>query len=49
MIGVINPNLNLKITDQITTKGITQYYMEKLLGFGVQLPENFIKIKKKTA
>lgn len=49
MIGVINPNLNLKITDQITTKGITKYYMEKLLGFGVQLPENFIKIKKKTA
>lgn len=49
MIGVINPNLNLKITDQITTKGITKYYMEKLLGFGIQLPENFIKIKKKTA
>lgn len=39
MQGIQNNGLNMKITDQITQKGITKYYIEKLLGVGTQLPE----------
>lgn len=49
MLGVTNPKMNLSIKDQITGKGWTAYYMEKGLGFGVVLPENFKIVKNKTA
>ena len=47
MIGLQNNNLNIKIEDMITTKGVTKYWMEKLLGWAIQLPENFIRVKAK--
>lgn len=49
MLGITNPKLNLKINDNITMKGWTAYYMEKGLGFGVVLPENFTIVKNKQA
>ena len=49
MLGVTNPKMNLSIKDQLTGKGWTAYYMEKGLGFGVVLPENFKIVKNKTA
>lgn len=49
MLGVTNPKMSLKLQDQLTAKGWTAYYMEKGLGFGVVLPENFHIIKKKSA
>ncbi|WP_408956224.1 phage major capsid protein [Natroniella sp. ANB-PHB2] len=45
MQGIQNNNLNIRIEDRVTTKGFTKYYLEKLLGAGVQLPERFVKIK----
>lgn len=47
MLGIQNNKLVMNIKDQITQKGFTKYYMEKMLGFGVVLPENFTIIKKK--
>ena len=47
MQGIQNNKLNMMIQDQITTKGLTKYYMEKLLGVGTQLPEYATKIVKK--
>ena len=49
MLGVTNPKMNLSIKDQLTGKGWTAYYMEKGLGFGVVLPENFKIVKNKTS
>lgn len=49
MLGITNPKMNINIKDQITGKGWTAYYMEKGLGFGVVLPENFKIVKNKTA
>lgn len=49
MLGVTNPKMNLSIKDQLTGKGWTAYYMEKGLGFGVVLPENFQIVKNKTS
>ncbi|SKA06752.1 phage major capsid protein, HK97 family [Cetobacterium ceti] len=46
MLGLYNPGLDMRLEDRITKKGFTKYYMEKLLGFGIQLPENFIRVKK---
>lgn len=48
MQGIQNNGLNIKITDQITQKGITKYYMEKLLGVGTQLPEYAVMCVKKS-
>lgn len=47
MQGIQNNKLNMMIQDQITTKGLTKYYMEKLIGVGTQLPEYAVKIVKK--
>lgn len=47
MIGLQNNNLNIRIEDRITQKGVTKYWMEKLLGWAIQLPENFIRVKAK--
>ena len=47
MMGITNTKMNLKLVDQVTTKGWTAYYMEKGLGFGVVLPEYFTIIKNK--
>lgn len=44
MLGLVNPNLDLRIEDQITAKGLTKYYQEKLIGVGVQLPEYITKL-----
>lgn len=44
MQGIQNNKLNIRIEDRVTTKGFTKYYLEKLLGVGVQLPERFTKI-----
>lgn len=49
MLGITNPKMNLSIKDQLTGKGWTAYYMEKGLGFGVVLPENFQIVKNKTS
>ncbi len=49
MLGISNPKMSLKLVDQLTAKGWTIYYMEKGLGFGVVLPENFHIVKKKSA
>lgn len=46
MLGIENSKLVMNIKDQITEKGFTKYYMEKLLGFGVVLPECFTVVKK---
>lgn len=46
MLGIENSKLVMNIKDQITEKGFTKYYMEKLLGFGVVLPECFTIVKK---
>lgn len=48
MQGIQNNGLNIKITDQITQKGITKYYIEKLLGVGTQLPEYAVMCVKKS-
>ena len=47
MQGIQNDGLDIMIKDQITTKGLTKFYMEKLLGVGTQLPEYAVKIVKK--
>lgn len=47
MQGIQNNKLNMSIKDQITTKGLTKYYFEKLIGVGTQLPEYAVKISKK--
>ena len=47
MQGIQNNGLDIMIKDQITTKGLTKFYMEKLLGIGTQLPEYAVKIVKK--
>lgn len=47
MQGIQNNGLNMMIQDQITSKGLTKFYMEKLLGVGTQLPEYAVKIVKK--
>lgn len=47
IIGLVNNNLDIKIEDRITQKGVTKYWMEKLLGWAIQLPENFIRVKAK--
>lgn len=49
MLGLVNPNLDLRIEDQITAKGLTKYYQEKLIGVGVQLPEYITKLVVKGA
>lgn len=46
MLGIENSKLVMNIKDQITEKGFTKYYMEKLMGFGVVLPECFTIVKK---
>ena len=46
MLGIENSKLVMNIKDQITEKGFTKYYMEKLMGFGVVLPECFTVVKK---
>lgn len=45
--GVVNNRLDLRIEDRITQKGVTKYYMEKLVGAGVQLPEYALMLVKK--
>lgn len=47
ILGLENPKMTMKLEDQITSKGLTKYYMEKGVGVGVQLPEYFIKVVKK--
>ena len=46
MLGIKNPNLDLRIEDKITQKGLTVLWLEKLIGVGVQLPEYIVKLKK---
>lgn len=46
--GVVNNKLDLRIEDRITQKGVTKYYMEKLVGAGVQLPEYAVMLVKKS-
>lgn len=48
MQGIQNNKLDIRITDQITQKGITKYYIEKLVGAGVQLPEYATMCVKKS-
>lgn len=45
--GAVNNKLDLRIEDRITQKGVTKYYMEKLVGAGVQLPEYAVMLVKK--
>lgn len=47
ILGLENPKMTMKLEDQITSKGLTKYYMEKGVGVGVQLPEYFVKVVKK--
>lgn len=47
MLGLKNPNLDLRIEDKITQKGLTVLWLEKLIGVGVQLPEYIVKLVKK--
>lgn len=47
MQGITNNKLDIRIEDKITSKGITKYYMEKLVGVGVQLPEYALMLVKK--
>lgn len=47
LLGIENPKMTMKLEDQITSKGLTKYYMEKGVGVGVQLPEYFVKVVKK--
>lgn len=47
IIGLVNPKLDIKVQDQITNKGLTGFYQEKLIGMGVQLPEYIVKLSKK--
>lgn len=47
LLGIENPKMTMKLEDQITSKGLTKYYMEKGIGVGVQLPEYFVKVVKK--
>lgn len=47
MQGIQNSKLNLSLKEQITTKGLTKFYFEKLIGVGTQLPEYAVKITKK--
>ena len=46
ILGLENPKMTMKLEDQITSKGLTKYYMEKGVGVGVQLPEYFVKVVK---
>lgn len=48
MQGIQNNGLNIRIEDKITQKGITKYYIEKLLGVGTQLPEYATMCVKKS-
>lgn len=45
--GIENPKMAMQLQDQITSKGLTKYYMEKGVGAGVLLPECFVKAVKK--
>lgn len=47
LLGIENPKMTMKLEDQMTSKGLTKYYMEKGVGVGVQLPEYFVKVVKK--
>lgn len=47
LLGIENPKMTMKLEDQITSKGLTKYYMEKGVGVGVQLPKYFVKVVKK--
>ena len=47
LLGIENPKMTMRLEDQITSKGLTKYYMEKGVGVGVQLPEYFVKVVKK--
>ena len=47
LLGIKNPKMTMKLEDQITSKGLTKYYMKKGVGVGVQLPEYFVKVVKK--
>ena len=47
LLGIENPKMTMKLEDQITSKGLTKYYMEKGVGVGVQLPEYVVKVVKK--
>ena len=47
VMGIQNNAMTMRLEDKVTSKGYTKYYMEKGVGFGVQLPENIIKIVKK--
>lgn len=46
--GVVNNNLDIKIKDNITEKGTTIFYIEKLIGAGVVLPEYALLLEKKS-
>ena len=35
LLGIENPKMTMKLEDQITSKGLTKYYMEKGVGVGV--------------
>lgn len=48
MQGITNNKLDIRIEDKITSKGITKYYMEKLVGVGTQLPEYALMLVKKS-
>ena len=47
VMGIQNNAMTMRLEDKVTSKGYTKYYMEKGVCFGVQLPENIIKIVKK--
>lgn len=46
MLGAKNTGLNLSITDNITTKGMTKFYVETGLGFAVVDSQAVIGLKK---
>lgn len=47
MQGIQNTTMDMNIKDQITSKGLTKFYVEKMFGAGTQLPEYATKIVKK--
>ena len=47
ILGIQNDQMTVRLEDRLTSKGVTKYYIEKGVGLGVQLPENFVKVTKK--
>lgn len=45
--GAVNNKMDIRVTENITSKGFTKYWIEKGAGFGVKLPENFVKVTLK--